>query len=92
MRTVDRRTCRQAIPAWGVKTLRALADTHHVVANIECELHYATHLRGIEPRLRLRLSVLSPRLSGTRSVSVASVSCLARCGEFNFRCRASLVS
>jgi len=51
MRTADLYTCRQAIPNWAFETLRVMADTHHLVADIERELRYAAHLRDMESRV-----------------------------------------
>ena len=62
MRTVDRRTCRQALPSWGVETLRVLANTHAEVADIERELRYATRLQGVEPRIGAHLQLLRDAL------------------------------
>jgi predicted ester cyclase len=52
MRTADRRAWRQAIPNWSFETLRVIADTHRLVADVERELRYAAHLQGLDPRVR----------------------------------------
>ena len=52
MRTADGRAWRQAIPNWSFETLRIMADTHCLVADVERELRYAAHLQGLAPCVR----------------------------------------
>ena len=59
MHTVDRRAYRQAIPNWGLETLRVLADIHRLVPDTECGLRYAGGLQGLEPRLGETLQSLN---------------------------------
>jgi len=51
MHTADRRAYRQALPNWGHETLRVMADTHRLVADIARGLRYAAHLQGLDPRV-----------------------------------------
>ena len=55
MRTADGRAWRQAVPNWSFETLRVMADTHRLVADIERELRYAAQLQGLDPRVQDRL-------------------------------------
>jgi hypothetical protein len=62
MRTADLYTCRQAIPNWAFETLRVMADTHHLVADIERELRYAAHSRDMEPQVGDKLQLVRDAL------------------------------
>jgi hypothetical protein len=76
MQTKDRQTYRQALPDWGFETLRVLADTHRLLADIEREVRYAERLRGLDPRvgeklhlLREAAAVVQARLSACESTT-----------------------
>ena len=63
MRTADLHNGRQAIPHWALETLRVMADTHNLVADIERRLRYAVHLQDLEPRVGDKLQQVRDALS-----------------------------
>ena len=77
MRTADLYTCRQAIPNWAFETLRVMADTHHLVADIERELRYAAHLRDMESRVGDKLQQVRDAL-GVVQVTLSALEMTAQ--------------
>jgi hypothetical protein len=72
MRSADLHTCRQVIPNWGFETLRVMADTHHLVGDIERGLRYAAHLQGMEPRVGDKLQLVRDAV-GVVQVSLSAL-------------------
>jgi hypothetical protein len=71
MYTADRRAHRQALPNWGHETLRVMADTHCLVADIERGLRYAAHLQGLDPRVGDALQLMRDAV-GVLQVSLSA--------------------
>ena len=71
MRTEDRQAYRQPMTNWGVETLKVMADSRRLVADIERGLRYAVHLQGLEPRVRDQLQSVRDAL-GVVQVSLST--------------------
>jgi hypothetical protein len=77
MSTADQIACRAAIPNWGFETLRVMADSHRLVADIERGLRYAAQLRGLEPRILEKLQLVRDAL-GIVQVSLSALEVTAQ--------------
>jgi hypothetical protein len=80
VRTADGRAWRQAVPNWSFETLRVMADTHRLVADVERELRYAAQLQGLDPRVQHRLQSVRDAV-GVLQVSLSAWAHTSRAGR-----------